>query len=157
MNSAFLQKVLAGFLQFAQGVSDFAEAEIPLYVKELLTYCYLKHMIAAWISLGLAVFTFVCCIVATYVFYHAFWKKNKLAKFFYEENAAESLTGGTVGSFFLSIVFILIVWVLVGGCLGFDSLTFSKDQFMLAYKAKNAPRVYVIDYLRENMPQKEAK
>ncbi len=126
MKEELINKFSEKILQYASNIEQFTSNEVPKYINELLEYRSMVHITDAIVPVFLLL---SCALVLVMI---VFWAiKNR------KEDMADDLTS------FLEIVSVGITLLIAAGAL--DSL---KDDLMKVYQIKNAPRVYIIDYLK---------
>lgn len=126
MKEELLNKFTGKLLVYANDVKSFASKEIPLYIQELLEYNFIEHITSGIISLFFLMFGVGSIMGAFYIAYVRS-KKNEHTVYY-----------GDILLFSIIPLFCII--------LSAPSAYYSTLQ---AYKIKNAPRVYIIDYLRD--------
>lgn len=128
MKEELINKFLEKALQYLQTAEAFTAKEVPEYIRELLSFKMMEHIVDG---------------LSTSLFHTAFF--------------------GTMFSFLLvglayDIIFdekynhkILLVPIFVYTLIFSTSIVANQDDFMQAYKAYSAPRVYLIDYFRKEV------
>ena len=129
MKETITNEFLSAMLKFANSAGDFLKAEVPKYIEELLDYKAFE--------IGLSMFTFIfvmtVCVVLMVISYKIFIKSEEKND---EEGSFFSLKVGTISS----IVFAVLL--LIGICK-------IPQDISSIYKIKYAPRVFIIDYIRD--------
>lgn len=136
-----LQRALEGFLEFVQNTAQFAAEQIPQYVRELLQYFYVKYMIDAWVEVGFFLFGIVIFIGLVVGWVILIKHVEGL-----EYKQYDTRTNWYAGGAMISLIPLITAIVLITFSFGE-----AKDNFLQAYKVKNAPRVFIIEYLQQSL------
>ena len=133
MKEENLNKLTEKALQYLNSVEAFTSKEVPEYIKELLAFKYVEHLISYFIPVAAGIFIFLtlgCTALATY---RLITRRLEVEKRKYWEDG-ESITLTLICIFtFISFIFTV--------CVAADF-----NHLVSAHKAKNAPRVYLVDY-----------
>jgi len=131
MKQELVDKFMAKALKYLESAEAFTTKEVPQYVQELMQFKFVEHMIEGVTDIlivtmifGIALSALLGVGVAAFIDDH------------YSEDLKIQIKCG-VAVFFVAIT-VFIIATTVG----------NSSDFIQAYKAKNAPRVYLIDYIR---------
>ena len=128
MKQELITKFTDKLLQYAESAEMFASKNVPLYVEELLRYKFMEH-----------VFTFMLPVILLVVLTVVALGIIRLTKTYPLRNEYKNVNDAYI---FPIIVIPIMYFVLLGTTVG------DTRHLMQAYKIKAAPRVYIIDYLR---------
>jgi hypothetical protein len=142
-----LVSVLQGFLNFVQNASQFLSEQTPQYVRELLSYFYFSYMLDFWNQM-----IWVAILVAIIVAISILWWSWIFSKRFKEKCKKEE--EWMFGAVFGSALFIIFVYVILGFAILGTSINKALEYYKSAYKVKNAPRVFIIEYLNDKLKEK---
>lgn len=113
-------------LQYLESLESFTTKEVPIYVQELLDFKFFEALSGALIIPLIALPVIVICIILMVLA-----NKEKLG------DDSDDIGGG---AYFVGVVAVAVL-VIVGSIQGYKNS-------VKMYKIKNAPRVYMIDYIR---------
>lgn len=131
MNQELVNELLQKALQYFNSAEAFATKEIPLYVQELLQFKFVEHLldsIGFSLALGLFFTLFFSCMIVLLRYGNSQGNIDNE----YSEDAFKFGRKVFISTFIISILLVF---------------TFN-DNTIQAYKAKYAPRVYLMDYLK---------
>ena len=123
MKQETIDKLTEKALSYLNSVEAFTAKEVPEYLRELLEFKFFEHLMGA----GLLIIGFFILLI---IIYKCIIEIKKIK---YIEDRLPVLV-------LLSIPLILSLIVIER----------TKSDILQAYKAKKAPRVYLVDYLRGN-------
>ena len=131
MKEEAINKLTEKALQYLDSAEAFVGKEVPIYIQELLEFKFMEHLLEGVIDT--AAFTvFIGTVVAiAFVGFTGVFVEEHIGK------KAEDCYKYLIFSAFLGYVSAAIIGVFC-----------NSGDFISAYKAKNAPRVYLVDYFR---------
>jgi len=121
-------KFLNKAMEYLESAEAFASKEVPAYIEELLSFKFFEHLVNALTSISIDVVV-VGTLMGVCVFTIVHIVKEE---FNYDV------------SFKKTLLAFPIVYVLAG----IGSIASQSNELINAYKAKNAPRVYLVDYFK---------
>jgi hypothetical protein len=137
MKQENLDKLTEKALQYLNSVEAFTSKEEPEYIKELLAFKYVEHLINYSIPILTGLFIFLTLGYTAFAIYRFITKRLQTEKRTYWEDS-ESVTLALF-CFFTFVSFLFFTCQLA-----------DFNHLVSAYKARNAPRVYLIDYFLNN-------
>lgn len=118
-----INKLLQKSLTYLENTEQFMKGEIPKYVEELMSFKVIEHLVEGFSpSLGFTLFFWLIAMLFVLPIHGEFKK------------------------IWLCVLYSVFVFILIFT----TSLMVNSEDFVQAYKAYSAPRVYLIDYIKSS-------